>query len=205
VDGGAAADKGPDVGSTNLREPGGPVLQDRAERTALLRSALRTVLTVVVAVVLYYLLPLTRGFHGRTGLLLSAGLILVSLLIGWQIRAIMRSPHPALRAVEAVALSLPLFLLLYAVAYFVLAAADPQAFSETLTRTDSLYFVITVFSTVGFGDITPVSETARVLTMTQMIGNLVLIGLVLRLFLAAVDRGRRRAAEERAAAARNGR
>ena len=29
-----------------------------------------------------------------------------------------------------------------------------------MTRTDALYFVVTVFATVGFGDITPVSETA---------------------------------------------
>ncbi len=30
---------------------------------------------------------------------------------------------------------------------------DPAAFNETLTRIDSLYFTLTVFATVGFGDI----------------------------------------------------
>src|SRR5438094_848942 len=50
-----------------------------------------------------------------------------------------------------------------------------------------------VFATVGFGDISPVSDVARVLVTVQMVGDLVVIGLVLRLFLTAVDRGRRRA------------
>jgi voltage-gated potassium channel len=169
-------------------------LQAKGERSILLRGIARTLLTCVGVLVLYYLLPLNRDFHGRTVLILLGGLLVVGLLVAWQVLAIMRARHPALRAIEAVSLSLPLFLLMFAAAYFVLGSTDPEAFTEPLTRTDSLYFVVTVFATVGFGDIAPVSETARVLTMAQMIGDLVLIGLVLRLFVSAVDRGRRRAA-----------
>ena len=33
----------------------------------------------------------------------------------------------------------------------------PGAFTERMNRLDSLYFVITVFATVGFGDITAAS------------------------------------------------
>ena len=55
--------------------------------------------------------------------------------------------------------------------------------------------MVTVFATVGFGDISAVSSVARVLVTVQMVGDLVLIGLVLRVFMTAVDRGRRRAAE----------
>ena len=73
-----------------------------------------------------------------------------------------------------------------------LSATDPGAFTEPLSRVDTLYFVVTVFATVGFGDISPVSEVARVLVTVQMVGDLILIGLVLRVFLTAVDRGRRR-------------
>jgi voltage-gated potassium channel len=169
--------------------------QDDVERSIVLRGIARTLLTCVGVLVLYYLLPLNRGFHGRTVLILLAGLVAVGLLVVWQVRAILRAPHPALRAIEGVALSLPLFLLLFAAVYFMLGSTEPGAFTQPLTRTDSLYFVVTVFATVGFGDIAPVSETARVLTMAQMIGDLVLIGLVLRIFVAAVGRGRRRAAD----------
>jgi hypothetical protein len=51
-----------------------------------------------------------------------------------------------------------------------------------------------VFSTVGFGDITPVADAARVTTMVQMLGDLVVVGLVLRLMLNAVKAGRERRA-----------
>jgi hypothetical protein len=69
-------------------------------------------------------------------------------------------------------------------------AAEPQAFSEPLSRTDALYFTITVFSTVGFGDIVPVTDGARVATMVQMVGDLLVVGLVLRVMLGAVKAGR---------------
>jgi hypothetical protein len=36
-----------------------------------------------------------------------------------------------------------------------------------LTRTDALYFTVTVFSTVGFGDITAKTETARLVVTGQ--------------------------------------
>ena len=121
----------------------------------------------------------------------------MALLVAWQVRSILRSPHPALQAVEAVALSLPLFLLLFAATYTLLSDSHPAAFTEPLSRFDSLYFVVTVFATVGFGDISAVSTVARVLVTMQMVGDLVLIGLVLRVFLTAVDRGRRRTTAQR--------
>jgi hypothetical protein len=185
----------------------GPLLTDadqavhRGDRRVLAVGLARTLLTMVGLVVLYYLLPLDRGFSGRTVLVLIAGVICVGLLAAWQTRAILRSPVPALRAMQAVALSLPLFLLLFAAVDVLLDASDPGAFSEALSRTDGLYFVVTVFATVGFGDIAPVSEVARALTTVQMIGDLLLIGLVLRVFLGAVNQGRRRTADQRRSSA----
>src|SRR4029434_5113599 len=111
---------------------------------------------------------------------LGAGILAMGLLVAWQVRAILHSRHPALRAVEALALSLPLFLLLFAGTYTLLSSSDPAAFTEPLSRGDSLYFVVTVFATVGFGDISAVSGVARALVTVQMVADLVLIGLVLR-------------------------
>jgi voltage-gated potassium channel len=192
--GGVPAGAGGDRAAATTTDEGGPMPPTEIERAQLLRSVLRTVLTGVVLLFLFYLLPLDGGFDLRTVLTLVAGLVAIGLLVVWQVRAILHSRHPALRAVEAIALSLPLFLLLFAAAYFVLGSSDPGSFSEPLSRTDCLYFVVTVFATVGFGDIHPVSEAARLLTTVQMVGDLLLIGLVLRLFVTAVDRGRRRAA-----------
>ena len=162
---------------------------------------LRALLTTTGLLVLYLVLPLDREFSAGTVAALGAGVLAMGLLIAWQVRAILNSRHPAVRAIEALALLLPLFLLLFAATYVVLSGSDPGAFTEPVDRVDGLYFVVTVFATVGFGDISAVTEVARVLVTLQMIGDLVLIGLVLRVFLTAVDRGKRRATEREQEAA----
>jgi voltage-gated potassium channel len=195
VDGLARADRDPDRGMSGAAMSNGPLYPDAPRRRTVLFGLARAGVNVVGLLVLYYLLPLDRGLRSRTLLTLVAGLLAVGLLVAWQVRTILRARHPALRAIESIALSLPLFLLLFAAAYVLLAGTDPHAFTEPLSQTDGLYFTITVFATVGFGDITPVTELARVLTTVQMVGDLVLIGLVLRVFLTAVERGRRRGAD----------
>ena len=173
----------------------------RAPRRRVLRSLLRATLTSTVLVVLYYRLPLTGALEASTVVLLLAGLALFAGVIAWQVRAILRSDYPGLRAIEALAAAIPLFLLLFAAAYVKLADAQPSAFSEPLSRTDALYFTITVFSTVGFGDITPVATTARIVAMVQMLGDLVVVGLVLQAMLGAVKEGRQRRAADSAGTA----
>jgi voltage-gated potassium channel len=74
----------------------------------------------------------------------------------------------------------------FASAYLLLADNQAGAFSEPLDKTDALYFTVTVFSTVGFGDITPRGELARVVTMVQMLGDLLVLGLIVRVMLLAV-------------------
>ena len=71
---------------------------------------------------------------------------------------------------------LPLFLVLFASTYFVMERASAASFTEPLTRTDALYFTVTVFSTVGFGDITAKSEAARVVLIVQMLADLAFLG-----------------------------
>ena len=50
--------------------------------------------------------------------------------------------------------------------------------------------VVTVFSTVGFGDITPKGDLARILVSIQMLLDLVVIGAVVRLLTNAAKGGR---------------
>ena len=74
------------------------------------------------------------------------------------------------------------------------AARDPRSWSghpsEPLNHTGALYLVITVFSTVGFGDITPKGDLARIVTSIQMLLDLVVIGAVVRLLTTAAKSGR---------------
>lgn len=153
-------------------------------------AIVRVPVNVTAVLLLYYLLPLHGPFGPTTVAELTAGLLVVALLAAWQIASVLHSPYPVLRAAETLSLLVPLFLVLFAAAYQMLAAADPASFSQAMSRTDTLYFVVTVFSTVGFGDITAVSETARVLVTVQMIGDLVFVGLVIRALMTAMRRGR---------------
>ena len=58
-------------------------------------------------------------------------------------------------------------------------------FTQGLDHTRALYFTITVFSTVGFGDITPATDPARLVVSAQMILDLILIGGVVRILVGA--------------------
>lgn len=140
----------------------------------------------------YFVLPLTSRLAADTLLELLAGLVLIGALLTWNIRVILRSPIPGARAIGALMVAAPLFLVLFATSYYVMGDAEPSSFSEPLTRLDALYFTVTTFATVGFGDITAVSETARAVTTVQMIGNVVLVGVIARVVVGAVQEGLRR-------------
>ncbi len=160
-------------------------------RRIILLGVLRGLLTATVLVVLYYVLPY-RSLDGETALRLLAGLLVFVGITGWQVRTISGSRYPVLKAAQALGMVLPLYLVVFASTYYVLERASAANFSMPLTRTDALYFTVTVFSTVGFGDIVPKSEVARIVVMVQMLGDLALLGAGARVLLGAVNRGRQR-------------
>ena len=161
---------------------------------------LRAAGSTTALVVIYYLLPLNRSSTPVAVTMLIIGLVALAGLLVYQVRAITRSPFPLLRGVEALATSIPLFLLLFAATYIVLATISASSFSQPLSRTDAIYFTVTVFATVGFGDITAKTEVARLVVTGQMIADLIALGLGVRVLLSAVQRGRQTAADRRRAA-----
>jgi voltage-gated potassium channel len=155
-------------------------------------TVLRVLMSAAIFVTAYYLLPFDRAATWGAITLLVAGLLALIVLIGFQVRTIARHPFPNLKAAEALAISLPLFLLLFASTYYVMARLAPGSFGGHLTRTDAMYFTVTVFTTVGFGDITAKTETARLVVTGQMIADLFVFGVGLRIVLGAVSRGQQR-------------
>ena len=160
-------------------------------RRVIARGLARALVATTVLVALYYLSPLNHLDSVPLEVSLAVALLVLLGVTVMQIRAITRAAHPGVRAIEALATTVPLFLLLFAATYFLVAQDDPANFStHTLTRTDALYFTVTIFSTVGFGDISPTSQIARLLVSGQMILDLLVLGLGIRLFVGAVQRGR---------------
>ena len=161
-------------------------------RRLIIRAVLRGVVVTTVLVVLYYLLPLDRPWDTDTAVRLLIGLLVFTGLAVWQVRAIVGARYPGLRAAEALGLIVPLYLLVFASTYFVMERASAANFTQPLTRTDALYFSVTVFTTVGFGDISAKSETARVVLIIQMLADLALLGAGAKVLLGAVRRGQQR-------------
>jgi voltage-gated potassium channel len=179
-----------------VTESAGPAADARREARRRFRRVVATLLramgSTVGLVAIYYLIPLDPSSIGVTVVQLAIGLLVLVGLVVYQVRSIVKATYPALRAVGALATSVPLFLLLFAGTYYVMGGISEANFSEPLTRTDALYFTVTVFSTVGFGDITATTESTRILVMGQMVAGVVIIGLGARVIVDAVKRGQRR-------------
>jgi hypothetical protein len=167
-------------------------LTPAARKRMVVASLLRATASVTVLLLVYYNLPLDRPLDVATWIGFGLGLLTFAAVVTWQVRGIVVSDVPRLRAIQAVASGLPMLLLLFATTYLRISQDAPGSFTETLGRTDALYFTVTVFSTVGFGDIAPRSELARILTMIQMITGLVVVGLVAKILLGAVQTAVRR-------------
>ena len=172
---------GPDVGQA-ARPPARRVV----------RSSLRAAGSTAALVVIYYLLPLDRSSTAVAVTMLSIGLLALIALVAYQVRSITRSQFPLLRGVESLATSIPFFLLLFAATYVVVATISAGNFSQPMSRTGAIYFTVTVFATVGFGDITAKTDVARLIVTGQMLADLVVLGLGVRVLLSAVQRGRQR-------------
>jgi hypothetical protein len=100
----------------------------------IVRALLRALGSTVALVVVYYLLPLNHASTGAAVTMLVVGLVLLVALVVFQVRSMIASPFPGLRALEALATSVPLFLLLFAGAYVVMATISVSNFSQPITR-----------------------------------------------------------------------
>lgn len=183
----------PDQPPGQARGSSGPsLLEDLlpdVRRRTIVFSAVRSVAVVTLIVAAYFILPFTHPVGVGPVAVVVVGMIAVATTLALQIRATMRSPYPAMRAVESLAISGPLFLILFATAHYLIERNAAHSYSQSMTRLDALYFTFTVFTTVGFGDITPVSEVARTVTLLQMIGDLLLIFVIARVLFGAVRVG----------------
>ena len=90
-----------------------------------------------------------------------------------------------------IAITILMFLVVFAAVYLSFGPSSGTQFSEPLDHTGALYLAITVLSTVGFGDITPESDLARIVVSIQMLLDLLVIGVVFRLIATAAKSGTR--------------
>ncbi|MFF9815509.1 potassium channel family protein [Streptomyces sp. NPDC014006] len=124
----------------------------------------------------YFLLPLHRlgPQHSALAVVLLVGALgVLALLILRQIHAVLLErpgAHPGL----VIPLLMCSSVLVFSAAYFVLAHY-PGEITGLATRVDALYFTLVTLATVGYGDITPIGQAARVVTLLQILYNFVFL------------------------------
>jgi voltage-gated potassium channel len=159
------------------------------ERSRVLTTGVRAIATASVLLALYFTVPVIHRPHQAIVLRLTVALALFVAVLLYEIRQISVDREPMLRATVSMATIIPLFIVLFSWIYLTMSRSDPHAFGGMMSRVEALYFTVTVFSTVGFGDITPRTDVARLVTTVQMMADLVVLALVVRLILAAATRG----------------
>jgi voltage-gated potassium channel len=163
---------------------------DRRRRSrAILTTAVDVILAWILLFGAYYLVPFD-DLTGRESLIrLVIGIAAFIVVLALQLHGVKRAEVPGLRAIQALGVTIPLFLVVFAIVYLSMSQSSTTHFSEPLDHTGALYLVITVFSTVGVGDITPESNGARILISVQMLLDLIVLGAVVRLLVSAAKSG----------------
>lgn len=152
------------------------------------RGEVTTLLALVICTAAYYLLPLHRSAVVGTISSLAVfgvGLLLVSTLIVFQVARFRprAREHSSLAGVVA---SLYLAVLFFSAVYFGLAWHYPGSVAQLSTRTDALYFALSITATVGFGDVHAVSQGARAVAAVHMAFNIGFLGVVVNLLRSRV-------------------
>ena len=119
---------------------------------------------------------------------LIAGLALIAFVVANLLRFVLRAPSVNTEVLCASISAYLMLGLLWTVAYWLVAQVTPNAFAfntgpkESMGGFNAFYFSFITLSTVGYGDITPVSRIARWLAATEaMTGMLYVPVLIARL------------------------
>lgn len=158
----------------------------------------RTTSMVVLLTTAYYVWPSKNPTEdvgaaaGLVGALVAVALVVM--VVRSELVALRRGRRPLTDA-EALLSALYLLVILFAVVHGRLATVDGQ-FSGLETKTDALYFTVTVISTVGFGDIHAVGTAARAVVTAQMLFSLMYIGSAVRVLGGAWSRSVRSSGDQ---------
>lgn len=151
-------------------------MTDRAPRAGRARLRVAGVCVGAAMTVAYFLLPLDEFGPHRPALswtVFCVTLVFVALLLLGQVRDVIMG-RPRTRPGVVLPLLMCLSVLVFSSGYYALAR-EPGQFTGLSTRVDALYFTVVTLATVGYGDITPRGQTARVVTVFQIVYSFVFL------------------------------
>ncbi|MGV9709385.1 potassium channel family protein [Gordonia sp. NPDC003424] len=162
--------EGADSPSDRLKSPG---------RKQVATAIIRPIAVAAILLAGYFLLPINKDSNANVGGLIVGGVLFAAFCL-WEVRHFVRSQYPVATAIEMLVAIAAFYIVVFATTYYLFSEYATGSFNTGLTRVDSLYFCLTVFTTTGFGDIVATSQGARVAVSIQMVSTLALLGLGIR-------------------------
>jgi len=144
-------------------------------------------LNIAALAALFALVPISeeRWWLGLVvGLLVIAGSVPLTVK---RMRGVSTSHSPYLEAGLAVVMMIAMVVLGFAAAYSALARHGAE-FTAIHTKLDAVYFTVTTLATVGYGDVAPTGQLARAVAISQMIIDILVIGVAARLAMRVAAR-----------------
>lgn len=127
---------------------------------------------------------------------LIGALTVIAALLLWQIQLVSAEVERGRPALGIALLSI-LSLLVFATAYLALSRHGGE-FAGLHTRVDALYFTVITMATIGYGDITPSGQEARVVVLAQVVYSFVFLAAGASAFSQQLRGRRERRARQRA-------
>ena len=163
------------------------------------RSAAGTVVVLLAVTIAFAALPwgdvsLSRG--PLVVVFFTLGLVGTAALVFSQAWAYRQAAGSGTARLRGLLVAVYVAVLFFSTAFYLLERSQPGQFADLQTRVDAVYFALTVLSTVGFGDVHAVGQTARVLVSTQIVFNLLVISLAVGAVREATRPPRPAASEE---------
>jgi len=170
----------PDPGSTEFSESASTL--SRKEKVRLLLGAIvRTVFGAAIIWIGLSLIPSDpEAVNGLPIFFIVAAISVFGLFFHFQLKKIKKARFPQIRSIEALIMVSIMFIAVFAAIYTQISIRYPGSFSEPLDHFNAYYYAMTVLATVGFGDITPVTPVARIVSMIQMGLDLAFIGVAVK-------------------------
>ncbi|MEV0331617.1 potassium channel family protein [Nocardia sp. NPDC050717] len=181
----------------------------RGRRVGVPVHALRNAAAAAFALLLYYSVPTGVFFEldawpGR--LLGVVGFIAGVAGLGWlvwrRIDHFLKEPVTAGGRVDGVLLVVCIVCVVFSMFYYRLELLHQDQFDGLVTRTDALYYTLVTLGTVGYGDVHATGQAARIVTMVQIVFDLVVLGTLIHIVTAGVGTRLGRAEQARAEARR---
>jgi hypothetical protein len=151
------------------------------------RSITQTMMHIAGLVAVFVIFPVSdrRWWLGLViGLLVVAGSVPLTVR---RVKGVSTTHAPVLEAGLAVMTMIAMIVVGFSAVYASLSRYGTE-FTDIHTKLDAIYFTVTTLATVGYGDLAPAGQLARAVAITQMIVDILVIGVAARLAMRVADR-----------------